>query len=354
MCHGENEKTHFCDSCHHGTAIDFEYDAKQPWANQHPKAVVKSGVKSCTESATRRSSASTATPSKVVPASHKQASWLRPKSPTVTVYGEKPAQASANHALEAQKSVESCEVCHGAGGIQAKFCKDCHRQELPHPDEFKKNHVSSKNNPANCKRCHTWRELCSNCHHIGSSFTVPWIKVHGSSVNKNGTESCLKCHGGDSGTDTSFCVKCHQSRKVKPASHRGRTFVRDYSSKLAVHASEYEKNAQNCVLCHSGDPAKLPTSAFCNNCHKLTMPHPDGFGAKGKGNGGEHQKLFKEKKTTKQVCANCHTPSFCNSCHHEGAPANQPWVRYHPNVVKKDGAEPCFDATRRPTARTAT
>ncbi len=73
------------------------------------------------------------------------------------------------------------------------------------------------------------------------------------------------------------------------------------------------------------------------------MPHPDGFGAKGKGNGGEHQKLFQEKKTSKAVCANCHLPSFCNSCHHEGAPANKPWVRYHPNVVKKDGADACFD-----------
>ncbi len=73
MCHGENEKTHFCDSCHHGTAIDFEYDAKQPWANQHPKAVVKSGVKSCTESChSPKFCVDCHTSSKVVPASHKQ------------------------------------------------------------------------------------------------------------------------------------------------------------------------------------------------------------------------------------------------------------------------------------------
>ncbi|NTV03418.1 hypothetical protein HGA89_00685, partial [bacterium] len=35
MCHGENEKTHFCDECHHGTKVDYEYDVKQPWVNQH-------------------------------------------------------------------------------------------------------------------------------------------------------------------------------------------------------------------------------------------------------------------------------------------------------------------------------
>ena len=23
--------------------------------------------------------------------------------------------------------------------------------------------------------------------------------------------------------------------------------------------------------------------------------------------------------------------------------SNKPWVRYHPNVVKKTGAQPCFD-----------
>jgi hypothetical protein len=73
------------------------------------------------------------------------------------------------------------------------------------------------------------------------------------------------------------------------------------------------------------------------------MPHPEGFGAQGKGNGGEHQKLFEENKTTKAVCENCHTSNYCNSCHHEGAPGDQPWVRYHPNTVKEDGATGCFD-----------
>jgi hypothetical protein len=138
-------------------------------------------------------------------------------------------------------------------------------------------------------------------------------------------------------------VKCHQSRKVVPASHRQKKFVRDYSSENAIHVQLFEKDAETCTFCHSGTAAELPNSKFCNSCHKLEMPHPDGFGAKGKGNGGEHQKLFQEKKTNKKVCANCHAPSFCNGCHHEGAPADKPWVRYHPNVVKKDGANPCFE-----------
>jgi len=344
MCHGANEKTHFCDSCHHGEAIEYEYDKAAPWITQHPKAVAESGVKSCTEKChSPKFCVDCHTGKRVVPASHRPRTWTRPKTPTVTVYGEKPAAPSATHALEAQKSMESCEVCHGPGGTEAKFCKSCHGLALPHADEFKKNHVSSKNSPRRCVQCHTWPELCSNCHHIGSSRVVSWTRVHGRSVNKFGSTDCLKCHGGDSGTDKSFCVKCHQSRRVVPASHRAKKFVRDYSATMAVHVQQFDKSAETCTYCHTGDPAKLPTSKFCNSCHRLTMPHPDGFGAAGKGNGGEHQKLFEEKKTRRAVCTNCHTPTFCNSCHHEGAPANRPWVRYHPNVVKKDGADACFD-----------
>jgi hypothetical protein len=239
--------------------------------------------------------------------------------------------------------MESCEVCHGTGGTEAKFCKGCHRLEIPHAAEFKQNHVSSKNNQATCRNCHTWTELCSNCHHIDSSFSKSWITVHGGSVNKNGSDGCLKCHGGESGTDKSFCVDCHQDRDVVPASHRQDNFVRDLNAKDAVHVQLFEKDAATCTFCHAGEAAELPNSKFCTGCHKLPMPHPDGFGAKGKGNGGEHQKLFQEKKTTKAVCANCHRTSFCNSCHHEGAPGDEPWVRYHPNTVKKDGATGCFD-----------
>ncbi len=343
MCH-QPKKTQFCNECHHGKAVGYEYNKAVAWTTQHPKAVQKSGVKSCTAKChSPKFCVDCHTGRKVVPSSHRAAGWVKTAKKTVTVYGQTPAAPSAKHALEAQKSIESCEVCHGAGGTQAAFCKACHKAEMPHPAEFKKNHINGRKTPAVCTNCHNWKELCSNCHHIGASYTRPWTAVHGASVNKNGATDCLKCHGGESGTDKSFCVKCHTARKVKPASHRAAKFVRDYSAKDAVHVQLYTKDGEVCTYCHKGDAAKLPTSTFCQGCHKLPMPHPEGFGAKGKGNGGEHQKLLKSKKTSKAVCANCHQPTFCNSCHHEGAPANRPWLRYHPNVVKKNGATGCFD-----------
>jgi hypothetical protein len=274
-----------------------------------------------------------------IPTSHKQANWLRPKTPTVTVYGKTAAKPTAIHATSAAADPESCAVCHGEGGPNAKFCKNCHGYEMPHPADFKKFHAKTgSKNPKSCQRCHTLRELCSNCHHIGSSTTKPWLNVHGSSVATNGTTSCFeKCH------QQKYCVDCHQKSKVVPASHKGKKFVRDMSTAKAQHVQLYEKDASQCVLCHTGKAEELPSSKFCAGCHKLPMPHPDNFGAKGKGNGGEHQKLFEEKKTTKGVCTNCHLPTFCNSCHHEGSDPKTPWLKQHPALVKKNGAQGCFD-----------
>jgi len=61
---------------------------------------------------------------------------------------------------------------------------------------------------------------------------------------------------------------------------------------------------------------------------KQKFPHKDGFA----------------KKTYKKAqCLNCHAQTFCDSCHHVGSVPAKPWVRYHPNIVKKSGAQACFD-----------
>ena len=183
--------------------------------------------------------------------------------------------------------------------------------------------------------CHQFKELCSNCHHVDSSLTTPWIQVHGASTNKNGAAGCVeKCH------QKTDCVDCHTSRNVVPASHKANGFVQNFSEKKATHVQLYEKDGETCTYCHKGEVAGLPNAKFCTSCHKLEMPH--------KVNDGEKQKFmhaedFAAKKLSKKTCENCHKVDFCNSCHHEGAPADKPWMRYHPNVVKKDGAEQCFE-----------
>jgi len=345
VCHGDNAKTHFCDDCHHGKEVGVEFDATKPWMIQHPVAVAKSGVKSCTDKChSAKFCVDCHTSKKVFPASHKQGRWTRPSKSAMTAYGTTPAAASALHVKAFTSSPETCAVCHGTGGAAAPFCKSCHKVEMPHTAEFKKNHVSGRKSPAICKSCHNWPELCSNCHHVGSSVSKPWIALHGASVNKNGAESCVKaCH---KQTD---CQSCHTKRKVIPASHKSKAFKKVPGAALGQHAQLYQKNSAVCTYCHAGDAAALPNSKFCKSCHKIEMPHAEGFGLKdaaapaSKTNGGAHAELLISKKTSKAVCSNCHEPALCNSCHHKGAPANKPWVRYHPTVVKKTGATPCFD-----------
>jgi hypothetical protein len=339
QCHGENEKTHFCDSCHHGEeAGGWEYAKDVPWTQkQHPQAVAAGGVDACTEQCHEtKFCADCHTKNRVFPASHRQRNWTKPKPPgAMTVYGKEPAKVTAKHSLDAQKSIESCEVCHGSGGVNAKFCKDCHKLEMPHPAQFKENHVSGKKNPGVCSNCHLFREVCSNCHHVGSSLTRPWIQVHGASTNNNGTAGCVEtCHTKED------CVKCHTSRDVVPASHRRAKFVRDFSNKDAIHVQLFGSDGETCTFCHAGQAAELPNSKFCKGCHKLEMPHPIDEGNDQK---FVHQEGFQKKQLTKPQCSNCHQTRFCDACHHEGSVSNRPWLRYHPNIVGKEGAEPCFD-----------
>jgi nitrate/TMAO reductase-like tetraheme cytochrome c subunit len=340
MCH-QPKKTQFCAECHHGKKVGWEFKKNVPWEQQHGGAVAKSGVKSCTASCHEvKFCVACHTKKKAFPSSHKAKGWTLPTGITVSVGGQPgTAKPSAKHPAAYAASPETCEVCHGTGGPSAAFCKSCHKTAIPHEDGFKKQHVASRKNPAACQTCHRFKEICSNCHHIGASYTKPWIQVHGLSVAKNGPEGCVaKCHKKD------LCVKCHTARKVKPATHLGKTFTRDFSATKAVHVQLYTKDAQICTYCH-GDGG--PSSRFCTNCHKLPMPHPATFGpAKGekptRDNGGDHQKLFAEKKVSKAVCANCHQTTFCNNCHHSTT-SSVPWLKQHPGLVKKGGATQCFD-----------
>ena len=44
-CHGAGGTG--CDSCHHGTQVNYPYDAKTPWLKQHPAAVNSAGAARC-------------------------------------------------------------------------------------------------------------------------------------------------------------------------------------------------------------------------------------------------------------------------------------------------------------------
>jgi nitrate/TMAO reductase-like tetraheme cytochrome c subunit len=351
MCHTKDDPN-FCNKCHHGTELKFAYDPAVPWLTQHPKAVAAAkSVQPCLKCHLASFCSDCHTRNKVLPDSHKQAGWVHGTTLTVTQYGSQPATPSAGHALAAIESTETCAVCHGEGGTSAPFCANCHKTQTPHTDQFKTtpgvHATEGRKNPAVCENCHTWPELCSNCHHIGSSATQPWLTIHGGQVEQHGASTCPKCH-----PDKTFCQSCHQRNKVMPASHKLPNFLRQAPPNIGVHAQLYQKDATVCTNCHPGDPATLPSSAFCMGCHKLIMPHPAGWGLKDSSappsgtNGGQHVQDLASGKTTTAVCTNCHDVAFCDSCHHKnGYVANQSWlVKTHPAVVQKSGATSCYDS----------
>ncbi len=331
LCHQVKKTNYlFCNNCHHGSASNWKYDAKTPWQTQHAKAVSANGVTGCLGKChEQKFCVDCHTKLKPLPSSHKDAKWLRDKL-TVTKYPGTAAVPTGKHALAATKAIDSCDVCHGPGGTNAKFCKSCHGMEMPHPDTFKKNHVSGAKTPKLCANCHTFKELCSDCHHKDAKNGTPWVNQHPKAVADGGAAQCFeKCH-----EDKTFCVNCHVKLKALPASHKAKDWTRNLAlGKAAGHSTAYKAATDSCEYCHGtgGTDAK-----FCKGCHKLPMPHPADFK-------DTHKADFAAKKLAKATCTNCHNQFFCDNCHHKGAVANQAWRTYHPNIVKKNGAEPCFE-----------
>ena len=346
MCHTK-KKPNFCNECHHGEKVNYTFDPAQPWTRQHPKAVTKSGLKSCVGAChTAQFCVECHTKNKVFPGSHSQAGWTHAIAPTVTKYGSVPASATAVHSVTAQKTgTEQCEICHGAGGVNAAFCKACHKLEMPHAKDFKQFHAKTgRQSPTVCLNCHTWPQLCSNCHHVGSSTSTPWIKVHGTSVTQSGAGGCVaKCH------KQADCVSCHTARKVLPGSHKAGNFIKAGGAERGVHAVLYKKDSAVCTYCHAGAAGALPNSGFCKGCHNVDMPHPAGYGLKDPSaapslnNAGGHAQAITSGQVARPSCTKCHEAASCNSCHHKGSIAEAPWMRHHPNVVKATGADACFE-----------
>jgi nitrate/TMAO reductase-like tetraheme cytochrome c subunit len=127
------------------------------------------------------------------------------------------------HAQLAKADKQYCLMCHD----EQKFCSSCHGLQMPHPTGFAdpKNAANplahnnllkaGKIKPAQCLRCHgngsaDTTAFCDNCHHKGSSPTVPWVSLkagvpnqHPNIVKQTGAQACFECH------DPVFCAHCH-------------------------------------------------------------------------------------------------------------------------------------------------
>lgn len=128
----------------------------------------------------------------LVPVSHKGADWKDGK-----------------HGAIALADVSLCGMCH-----KQSLCDGCHGGiTMPHPAGWTDGKVShaaiAKADPAVCKRCHAGQpDMCTMCHHAEyDPAQGPWLKQHGTQVNRSGAAHCIECHG------PLYCVECHVGRR---------------------------------------------------------------------------------------------------------------------------------------------
>lgn len=170
---------------------------------------------------------------------------------------------------------------------------------------------------------------CSACH---KEFPHKPGKIEHVSV-----ETCFECHGTVHGTQgvlaPTACSTCHTSDIAKTtADHSQSTWLMQEGPGLARHARAATERRLYCKMCHEG--------SFCDDCHKVQMPHPTGWMPAGHG---------VEAPSKKTACVRCHeTTDFCNDCHHADFPKLKSWQTQHKQVVLKEGADPCFTCHTEP------
>ena len=81
-----------------------------------------------------------------------------------------------------------------------------------------------------------------------------------------------------------------------------------------------------CSLCHS--------KQFCDDCHKMDMPHPANWT-------DGHPKTAREVGGS--ACVRCHPDrKSCADCHHKGYEDQGPWVDNHFKAAEEEGVGKCI------------
>lgn len=156
-------------------------------------------------------------------------------------------------------------------------------------------------------------------------------------INRPTMVTCYQCHTlGENARAPGECTVCHPAdMDPEPETHLAATWTSE------LHQDAAKANPFDCATCHE--------QQFCNSCHGLQMPHPDGFEER------PHAELFFEDPA---LCDTCHPREplvqrdECDTCHHPQGPTDSTWIAWHPNVVGDRGAETCFQCHATDTCRT--
>lgn len=237
---------------------------------------------------------------------------LKVKRPSVMVYPDRPT------------SMGQCIYCHP--DIDA-FGKT--RVIFAHAEHLRRDYQCTVCHPAfghgaetiqrppmeTCYKCHglvhaagglVATEACDKCHPKGfklmpDNHTQAFIAGGHKERASDDQAYCAMCH------QTSFCIECHQGRKVLSNGQLSKQVLPDDHKRAdwsQKHGPLYLQQKGACSSCHD--------SASCTTCHYTTMPHPADWQAK-------HGKTARAIPADKRDCNVCHTDrSQCQNCHHGG------------------------------------
>ncbi len=216
-------------------------------------------------------------------------------------------------------------IDHAAHAEKHIWCTVCHNR-VAHVENFELTLTDPKSGEPNRKHEDFMKmRACFRCH----TQTPGELKEDGKAAKEGDAKEGLVPQEAPG-----ECSACHPAGfELRPASHFEAGFY-TRSGDSAGHAQGAKQDKAYCAMCHNEE-------RFCDACHKVPMPHPDGF-TDDHGESGTAQP---------GVCANCHNKSgrptadteFCNACHHEGSDPTKPWVPQHFVSVRDKGAGACFD-----------
>ncbi len=219
-----------------------------------------------------------------------------------------------------------CLSCHGEATTRVRAAATRDRLRFEHARHLDRN-------PGQCVRCHT------GVTGAAESMAAPMAL-------------CFSCHEHQGQQRARDCGACHvdlAAEGITPAEH----FIHDLGFERR-HGVQARSGADLCAACHK--------ERDCAACHGVTAPtlpgrvafddplrlrlHRAGFLAR----------HALEARASGDLCATCHAPSFCASCHqrqrvHPTAGARSPhpagWLRAHGPQARREpvACASCHDGT---------
>lgn len=104
----------------------------------------------------------------------------------------------------------ACSPCHSTGR-----CFSCH-EHYPHSESFRINHGrEAKDSFDSCRNCHLIAR-CNDCHAIEMPHPENWSREHGKSARKSWNQICSRCHA------QANCLSCHEPEIFEKSRTQGK------------------------------------------------------------------------------------------------------------------------------------